>query len=81
MPGSVSGEPLPGQTGDAPLVGEGQVAVRVTQREPRDVDRLVVGVVLDREVAADRLEEVVVDVLVDAPVAHREPVVDRPQAR
>ena len=69
-------EPLPGHAGDPALVGEGQVPVRVAQGQPGDVDRLVVGVVLDREVATDRLEQVVVDVLVDPPLAGGEPVVD-----
>jgi hypothetical protein len=55
------------------------VPVRLAQREPRDVDRLVVRVVLDRQLTADRLEEVVVDVLVDPSVRGREPVVDGPE--
>ncbi|CCH70006.1 hypothetical protein BN10_480005 [Phycicoccus elongatus Lp2] len=51
----------------------------LAQREPRDVDGLLVRVVLDRQVATDGLEQVVVDVLVDPAVPHREPIVDRPQ--
>src|SRR5689334_14508653 len=72
----VAGEALPRHPRDPALVGERQVAVRLAQREPGDVDGLVVGVVLDRQVPADGLEEVVVDVLVDAPLARGEPVVD-----
>ena len=72
----VSGESLPGEPGDPALVGEGEVAVGLGEEEPRDVDRLVVGVLLDGEVPAGGLEEVVVDVLVDAAVAGGEPVVD-----
>ena len=51
------------------------------QRHPGDVDRLVVGVALDRERAADGLEQVVVHELVHPPAVGREPVVDGAERR
>ena len=75
----IPGEALPGHPRDPPLVGEGEVPVRLAQGEPGDVDGLLVGVVLDGQFSADCFEEVVVHVFVDAPVAHGEPIVDRPE--
>jgi hypothetical protein len=67
---------VPGLTGDTALVREGEVLVGLAQGQPGDVDRLVVGVVVDGEPTPGGLEEEVVDELVDAVVVGGEPVVD-----
>ena len=72
-------QPLPGGLRDPPFVGEGEVVVHLLQREPRDVDGLAVGVVVDGQLAAEGLEEVVVHELVHATVGGGEPVVDGPE--
>lgn len=53
----------------------------VLERDPGDVFRLAVGVVLDGEVAGDRLEQEMVHGLVDATPVAGEPVVDDSEPR
>ena len=69
-------QPVPRRLRDATLVGEGEPAVHLVEAHPRDVDGLVIGVVLDGELAAEGLEQVVVDELVHPLRRRREPVVD-----
>lgn len=74
-------EPLPGGSGDAAFVGKGQPFVDVVQLEPAGLDRFVVGVPLDADLAAEGFEKIVVHALVDAKSGCAEPVVDRPESR
>src|SRR5699024_1490893 len=60
----------------APLVGIGQPARYLAERDPRDVLRFVVRVVLDGQLSAESLQQVMVHHLVHPPVMTGEPVVD-----
>src|SRR5438445_9259332 len=66
------GENLPGQVRDTTLIGEGQAARELRDGNPRDIDGLLIRVVLDGQLAADGLEQVVVHRLVDAVARDRE---------
>src|SRR5699024_2749541 len=63
----------------APLVGIGQPPRHLAERDPRDVLRFVVRVVLDGQLSAESLQQVMVHHLVHPPVLTGEPVVDRRQ--
>ncbi len=63
------------------LVGVREPRAEVLERDPGDVFRLAVGVVLDGEVSGHRLEQKMVHGLVDATPVAREPVVDDAEPR
>src|SRR5687768_6246787 len=69
-------QPHRGLPGDPALVREREELAELLERDPGDVDRLVVRVTLDRQRATRGVEEVVVHVLVDPAALDREPVVD-----
>ena len=75
----VLGKDFPGEVGDAALIGEGQAAPQVRQRNPGHVHRLVVRIIFDGEVAAAGFEQEMVHGFVDAVAAHGEPVVNTAQ--
>ena len=64
---------------DAPLVGVGEATGDVVETHPFDLLGLVIRIVLRGEVAADRLEEEMVDDLVNTMVVTGEPVVNGSQ--